>query len=159
MNTKGFTFIEIAVVIAVVSVLFALVSVNLLSVRGKADLTTAASLLASDIQGQQTKSMTGASEGAAEADIFGIFFNTDSYTLFKGSEYSESSENNFIVTLPDEIEISSILVPQSQLIFAKGDGALLNAVNQTYTLTLHNSNTNEEQTITINKYGVITGID
>lgn len=152
---NGFSLVELLVVVASVSVLFALVSVNFLTARGRADLSTNANTLISEIHTQQIKSMTGDTEGVGDAYEYGIHFDTSSYTLFQGS-YTEGAPNNYRVELPDGIEVSVINLPQSEIIFARGDGAIVGFEDTQNSLTVRNSITGEDKSVSFNKHGVIT---
>jgi hypothetical protein len=50
-------------------------------------------------------------------------------------------------------------LPSSQLIFLKGSGEVSGYSSSTNTITLKDNDTGKTTTVTINKYGVITGVN
>lgn len=156
---NGFTFIELVVVIGILSTIVGLAVMNLGGLQRRADLQTSISSLISEIKQQQIKAMIGDTEGTGTQSTYGIYFQSDSYTTFRGSNYSAGATGNFTVNLGNTIEFSTINLPASQIIFDKGSGEIANFVAGTNTITIRNTTNNEQRTITINKYGVITQVN
>lgn len=92
--------------------------------------------------------MAGDSEGQGSVSDQGIHFEATSYTLFRGT-YGTA---NFVINLPDNIQFMN---QNTQIIFAKGSGEI-NGVNS---VILKDTNDGSQKTITINPYGVITGVN
>ena len=154
----GFTFPELIIVVGILTTLFALSVSSLSSTQQTTYLDTNVSTFISDLKQQQINAMTGNTEGTGIITDHGIYFGTTSYTLFQGSSYSAGSATNYVVDLESNIEFGTITFPQSQIVFNKGGGEV-DGFNPTFnTITLRNSITNEQQTIIINKYGVITNV-
>lgn len=97
--------------------------------------------------------MVGDSATAASAQPYGIYVQASQYTLFKGTVYSGSDTDNFVVS-PDGVAFSTAF-PSSQVVFAKGTGEVNGFANGSNTITITN-NTGDAKTITINRYGVPT---
>jgi len=98
---RGFTLIEVMLVMAIFSLLMGFVTINLLRPQNKASVDSLSTQLIADIKQQQLKAMVGDSEGQATSQQFGVYFESDGYTLFRGSSYSASEASNFEVTLED----------------------------------------------------------
>lgn len=156
-NKKGFSLLELIVSIAIVSILFALVIVNLLNVKHKASLSTSIDILITDIKNQQLEAMVGDTEGQASMENLGIYFETDRYTLFQGN-YSFSEPSNFTTTLGDNTVFGNISFPSSQVVFASKSGEII-GVTGNHTIVVQNIQTQELKTLTINKYGVVTAVN
>ncbi len=156
---RGSTFIEIIVVIVVFSTLFGIITVNLLTSRAKVSLQGALSTFLSDVQEQQVRAISFDAQGAAYATDYGVYFTQGSYTLFKGSSYSVSDPDNFVVTLDEGVEFSSITVPSSIVVFSRQSGEVTNFDPSQRSVTIKNTQNNEQKTIQINRYGVITSVN
>lgn len=153
-NHKGFSLLELIVSITIVSILFALVIINLLNVKQKASLSTSIDTLITDIRNQQLKAMVGDTEGQSSMSNLGIYFATDRYTLFHGN-YSPTDPSNFTITLGDNIVFGNISFPSSQVVFASKSGEVI-GVTGNQTIVVQDSQEQEQKTLTVNKFGVIT---
>lgn len=155
---SGFTLPELLIVLAILASIFGLSTINLLSAYHKNTLGTTVSTLISNLKHQQMKSMTGDNEGQTEADDYGIYFLSDRYILFKGSTYNASDPLNFTVNLNNDLQFSSILVPDSRIIFSRGNGEVANYNPSFDNITIHNTGSDENKTIRINQLGTIINI-
>lgn len=156
---KGLTFIELVIVLSVLLTLLGIASINLLYAQSSASLSTSVDTLISDIRNQQLKAISGGTEGRADSDSYGIFFDSSGYTLFHGTSFNPSEPTNFRVNFSNQIQISNISFPTSILIFSKGSGEILNFVNGSNTLTVKNTGSNRQKSIELNQLGVITNIN
>ena len=154
---SGFTLLEISIVIAIIIIILSIIGINLFGAQRNASLTAAMTIFTSDVKGQQLKAMNGVTEGRSNADSYGIFFQTDRYTLFYGSSYSNSDPSNFIVKLEQNIIFSEINFPNNSIVFSQLSGEVVNFSPTQNSLTIKNTSGNEQKIITINKYGVIIG--
>ena len=152
----GFTLVELVVVMAIFSILSTVITVNLLGVKHQASLNTSVTTLVSDLKNQQLKAMLGDTEGAAENNSYGIYFEPSRYIQFQGSSYNAGDPNNFIVDLDSSLEFKNIIFPSSSIVFSKGSGEISGFIDGSNTLTLSNTATPEEKTLVLNRYGVIT---
>ena len=103
INKKGFTLIEILVVIGVISILIVMAAAGLRLFEGKTQLKSQAQNILTILELARTKTL--ASEGASQ---YGVRFEQDKYILFKGSAYQEGEENNKTYQLPGQLKINSI---------------------------------------------------
>lgn len=156
---KGFTLIELLIVLGIIGVMFTYASINLFSAQTETYLDSNLTSLLSDIKRQQLKSMLGETFGGASTYNFGIYFETNRYTLFQGTVFSPSDPSNYSVDLEDTVQFSSINVPSSQLVFTKGGGEVVNYSAGSDTITIQDIRTSTQKTITVNQYGVITGVN
>lgn len=156
---KGFTLVELIVVMAVIAVLTSFAIVNLSTIQHKTYLAATIDVFLSDYKQQQIKAMTGDTDGTSATQFYGIYLEQNQYTLFRGTSYSASEPSNFVVPLDGRVAFSTINVPQAQIVFAPGSGEVSNYSPTQNTVILLNIDTNEQKTLTINRYGIITNIN
>ncbi len=153
-NQFGFTLIELVVVTGILLMLFGFVSFNLVGVQRKISVSSTADNLVSDMSTQQTKAMLGV--GSSGGNSYGIYFQSDKYTLFKGTAYFASDPSNFTVSLDSGITFSSITLPASLLVFSSATGEINGFSAGQNTVTLQDTQGAKTETITVNRYGVVT---
>lgn len=153
---RGFTVVDLVVVMATIAVLMGLVSVNLIAVQDKAHLNTTMNTLISDLRTQQLKAMVGDTEGRENPERYGIHFDNNSYTLFHGSVYEPEESSNILVELPEKVTFENINFPFSQVIFETGSGEFVGYSDSQNSLQLVNSSSDEVMPVELNRYGVIT---
>ncbi len=161
-NNKGFSVIEVLLVLAIVSVLIGYSMINGISAQRRNTFSGTIDTLISDMKQQQLKAMVGDSEGRSTADSYGIYFNQNqsTYVLFHGTTYipNPSDNSNFIVNLDENVQI--VAVPAaSSLIFSQASGEVSGFVQGSNTITLRDTTNGQQNTVTFNKYGVITQIN
>ncbi len=144
MKEKGATVLELVTVIGIFATLFGIVSVNVFNAVEKSSLHSSITTLVSDIKSQQIKAMS--------QETSGLYFSQNSYTLFTGSE-------NFVVPLGNNVEFSSILLPNNTLTFAKMTGEVIGYNDNMHEITIKNTQNNETKTININKLGVLDTLE
>lgn len=155
---KGFTLLELLMVIGVATILMGFVTINLVKVQHNTSVSAVTDTLIADLKNQQIKAMTGAST-AGSADNYGVFFSSSNkYTLFHGLTYNPADSTNYTVTLDDNSQVSSTF-QSNVVIFTHISGEVLNFSNAQNTITVKNTSGGEQQTLTINKLGVITSVN
>lgn len=154
---KAFTLIEVALIIAVISILLSISTFNLLNFQDHATLDTTIETFISDVKQQQLKAMSGSTEGNQTTAPFGIFIENHRYTLFTGTTFNSSDPLNFTLSLNDTITITTTF-SQNRFFFIKGSGEIQNFTQGSNTITFIHTPSNLQKTITINKYGVITSV-
>lgn len=154
---SGFTLIELMLVIAIIATLMGITTMSLTGAQQKSSMNATLGIFISDIRAQQLKAMVGDTEGRATSDTYGISFQSTKYTLFHGT-FSASETSNFDINLPPSIQVSSTF-PNSQITFLKGSGEVSGFTNGSNTITLTDSADGSVKIITINKYGVVTGVN
>lgn len=156
---RGFTMIDFLVSIAVFVGLLGLISVNLLSSQQKTNLTTTLTSLMTDLRLQQFKAMTGDTEGRGVNDSYGIFFGTNSYTVFHGTVYNAGDTANFTVSLPTGIQLTNVTFPATTVIFNKGSGEVVDWMSGANSFALTSPTDGKTKTVTINRYGVVDNVN
>lgn len=149
---KGFTLIELLLVIGLITILSTFAIINLIRPQTKATLDSATSTFISDFKQQQIKSMIGDSENQASAQTYGVYIGTNSYTLFRGSNYQPSDSSNYTVTLENGMSLSTNF-PSSVIVFSRRNGEINNFNATTNTITITNTIDSSVKNITINRYG------
>ena len=155
---KGFTIVEMTVVLGMMTILLGYAVINLTSVQHTTYVASTVDTFISDLKQQQLKAMVGDTEGRGTNDYYGIHFQTNSYDMFHGSTYT-SLPSNFNIPLTTNIQFSNVAFAQSQIVFNKGDGSIVGFSAGSNTVTIRNTVTGEQKTITLNRYGVITAIN
>lgn len=159
LKQKGFTFIELIIVIGVLTTLIGIVVINLMNVQSSASLNTTIDTLVSDIRNQQLKAMAGDAGNGTGPSSYGIFFDTNGYILFKGESYSPLDPGNFRINFADQVEASSTTLPGATIIFSKGSGEVSGFTLGGDSITIENLPAGKQKTIKINQLGVVTYVN
>lgn len=104
-RSAGFTLIELLIVIAIFSILMAIVLVNFASINRRSDVTNAAEDLSSLLREAQSQSMAVINELP-----HGVFLDSaqNRFTLFEGATYDPLSPANLSTDLPMTVEVKSV---------------------------------------------------
>lgn len=154
---KGFSLVELIIVVSIAALLFGFITINLLGTHQHLSLISIADTFESDIRAQQLKAMIGSTDNSASSSSYGIAIGQQSYTFFKGSVYSPSDPSNTTVQLDSSIKLTTTF-PSAVTVFIQGSGEIYGFVTGNNTITLTDATTNQTRTLTLNKYGVITNI-
>lgn len=152
-SQKAFTLPEIVIVLGVTSVLFGLISFNLIGAQRQTSLTGTVSTIVADIKQQQLKAMMGDTDKNDDATPHGIYFEEDQYTLFSGSTYDASDPSNFVVELPAGIIFSQISFPDSTLVFSRMSGEVGNYSFSADSITVSSVQGSRARDLRVNRYG------
>jgi prepilin-type N-terminal cleavage/methylation domain-containing protein len=148
---QGFTLIELLIVIGIIAIVSSFAVINLIRPQTKASLDSTLTPLVSDIKEQQLKAMVGDGSGSTPS-AYGIYFETNKYTIFKGNTYSLSDTNNFIVNLQGDTSITNTFT-SNQIVFSQRSGEVVGFSSPNNTLTI--SSGGDSKTITVNALGNI----
>jgi Tfp pilus assembly protein FimT len=153
-NLKAFSFVELLLVIGIITTLIMISTTNLFPLKQKVSISSTIQSLISDIKQQQVKSMNGESAQ-------GIYFSADQkkYVLFQGTTYNISNTTNFSIDLGDQILVNSIDFSNRQIIFTPGSGEITGFLPANNKIILKNTVSGETKTIIFNKFGVITNVE
>jgi prepilin-type N-terminal cleavage/methylation domain-containing protein len=151
----GFTLIELVLVMAIASSLLGFVIFNLVGTQKTSEISVTADKLVSDLASQQTKAMLGS--GPSSGTDYGVYFQPDRYILFKGSFYSPADSNNFTVMLDEGQDFSNITFPGQSIVFVSATGTVSGFLNGNSSITIGEANGSKQKTVTVNRYGVVTG--
>lgn len=149
---KGFTLIEVILVMSVAFVLLGISTVNLANFQRGSQLTATTNVLLADLKDQQIKAMAGATQGNGTAGAYGVHIMSDQYILFHGSTYNSSEPSNFVVDLHETLSFAAAPV---DIIFQAGSGE----IGSSSTITITDIVDSGQKTILLNRYGVVTGIN
>ncbi|OGK55762.1 hypothetical protein A3J15_03770 [Candidatus Roizmanbacteria bacterium RIFCSPLOWO2_02_FULL_38_10] len=155
----GITTAELMLTIAIGSILITLASINLFGSKARTSLRTTVDTLMADFNHQQLKAMVGDSTLSLRPQSYGIRFNQNNYVLFRDINYSPTDNRNFTVSLGDNILFNQITLPDNQLVFATLSGAILNFDPAANSIGLIDQVTGKQQTIMLNRFGVISGVN
>ena len=126
---KGFTIIEVLVVLSILITLLGIGYVSMVGVERRAPIGATVTTLIADIRGVQTKAMTGADQQQYTLDL---------------ATYS----------IPANITITSTY-PGLLITFMKGSGDIAEGNNS---ITITQTLTGEHKTLTVNTYGAVTQV-
>ena len=154
LTKKGFTLVELLVVMGLISLLLAVSSLLLLNLIPKASLTTQAEKLVAELRNQQLRAMTGQIGSAGTAQSQGAYFAGDRYVLFSGTSYNATDPENFEIILDQPLQIESTL-PTPQVVFLAGSGEIDSYDPALDRITIRNPASNESVAIEFNQYGII----
>lgn len=157
--SNGFTLVELMVVIGIMLIFLTLLTPNLFNFQQKASLDSTSLTLIADIRLAQAKAMSGDTEGRGTNDSYGMYFETGRYILFHGTSYNPGDADNYPISLGDQIEISSTTFPSSQVVFQKGSGEVDSYIDGSDSVTLRNTQTGEQKTIQLNRYGIVRSVN
>lgn len=157
-KSAGFTLMEFIVVMAIIFMISGFVAISLVNQQRTTSLNSSIDILIVDMSSQQTKAMSGASDGSTSASNYGIYFLEDRYILFKGTNFLATDSANFTVMLDKEIEFSNITFPGNIIIFSSLSGEIMEFLDGS-NITIQDSNSGEIKTVTINRYGVVESIN
>jgi hypothetical protein len=139
----------LTVILAVVAV----VALSRPQLQATFDSTVA--VFVADVRQQQLKAMAGDTEASGGTASFGVFIGSDTYTLFRGSAYSATSSDNFIVSLGGDVVFASTTFPTSSIIFYPRSGEVV-GWSQSASSTRMKTPGSTERSIHINRYGVVS---
>ena len=149
---SGFTAVEVILVMSIMTILLSVVAVNLFSFQHKSQLSSTIESFLADYKEQQIKAMVGDAGGSATPSAYGIHLETNSYTEFRNSYGTQ----NFTVSLPSGTQFASTTFSNAQVLFATGSGEVATGNN---TITIKDNGNGSQKVITINRYGVVTGVN
>jgi len=154
MRRMGFTMVELLLVMGIFAILIALSSVNYFSTINQNTVGNTENVLIADLRSAQNKAMSGTSVSGVSQPSWGVKFLGNSYVIFPGTTYSAGNTNNYVVTLPDRVVLSTTF-PSSQVQFSRISGEIMSYSSATDTITLTVGSSSK--TIELNVYGTITG--
>ncbi len=151
---RGFTLIEIVIVMGIMGILMGLGTVSLLRSQRRAGVNEAAQVLISDLRSQQTKAMTGVTVGGTVPVGFGIYFEANRYILFSGSSYNSSDSMNAEVSISAPSAITNIGFPGNAVVFLARSGEVAGFTPSGNSVTIEEDG-GQAKTIQVNKYGIV----
>jgi prepilin-type N-terminal cleavage/methylation domain-containing protein len=147
MNTKGFSLIEMLVVMGIVVILFALTVPQLFRLRDRNVLQSATTKMLSDFREQQLKAMN-------ELQVHGVHFTSEKYTQFVGDQFVESHDANIETILDYPLGFSLINIPNNTIYFASGSGEIIGFQEEHNSVMLEDLVHHEQHTIRFTMLGI-----
>lgn len=151
---KGFTLVELLLVMGIFAVLAAIGSVNYFSTISQTSAGTAEGVLIADLRSAQGKAMSSVGVSGMVAPSWGIKFLGTSYVIFPGPTYVPGATSNYVVSVPSGTTLTTTF-PNSQVLFERLSGEILSYAEDTDTITLTVEDTTKN--IELNSYGVVVG--
>lgn len=136
-----------------------LATTNLFSAQRKPVLTGTVDQMVTDLRQQQTKAMVGDTGGAATKEDYGIYFDQNQYVLFRGLVYAPGDSFNMPILLPTSFRFTNVSFPGRTVIFGKGSGEFINFSAGNNTVTVQNTQNNEQKTFYLNRFGTVYAVN
>ncbi len=156
---RGFSLVEVLVIIAIFALLSGLATISLLNAEHKASLQGQLLTLIADTKQQQVKAMQGDTEGRTSPDYYGVHFTTDSYTIFHGTSFNPNDMSNLTFVLDPTFQFIHIGFTNGNLIFIPLSGEVYGYSSITNSVTLEDTSTNQQKQLQFNYLGVLTQIN
>jgi Tfp pilus assembly protein FimT len=147
--SKGFSLTEMIIIVAVSVILLTIVVSAFSGFNNNQSLNSASGLVTSVLN--EARALTLASY---DNEAYGVHFESDKVTIFKGDTYSSSDPDNKVTTISSKISISDISLSGGgdDIIFQRLTGKT--SQNGTITLSLI-SDPSKSKTITVEVSGII----
>ena len=128
-NTFGFTLIEVLLAVGLLGVLLALGIASFGQSNTKLKLDSTSRQIVSILAEARSKAMEADVEDQPTPSVYGVHFDSDKFTLFRGNSYDSLNPDNFIVAT-ENVTISPNLpcgVPTecSNVIFTQVSGEVV----------------------------------
>lgn len=151
---KGFTLVELMLVMGITLLIASIGAVNFFSTSNQTNVGSSKDVLVADLRSAQAKAMLGTAVSGTAPVSWGVKFLAGSYVVFSGNTYIAGASNNYVVTLPTGITLTTTF-PSGQVLFSHNSGEVTayNQATDTITLTAGSSS----KTIELNQLGVSTG--
>jgi len=148
-NNSGITLIEIIIVMVILSIIAVFVLGSLSTYKQTRELKTEAEVVVAYLEDAKSKTLA-----SLDLSQYGVHFETDSVTLFKGSSYSSSDPDNLVHELSSSVEASSISLAGSavDVVFTRLTGDVTSYGTITISLI---SNSSKQKIITVTSLGNI----
>lgn len=154
---KGYTLIELIVVLGIVALLTGIASVNLIRFQQQTNITGLTDAFITNVKEQQTKAMAGDAEGRGANSPYGVNIALDQYIQFHDT-FTSGESSNRVITLPPITEITTTF-PNSQIVFEGGSGEIIGYSSANSSVTIRNVQTNDQKVIHFNRYGAVTAVN
>lgn len=152
---KGFTLVEILLVMGIFAILATLTGINFFSTYNRSNLNAAKDVIIADIKTAQSNAMSGKGQNGLAVDGWGVKIISDTqYAIFPGITYSIGNSGNIITTVPRGVTLTSNF-PSSSIVFNHGSGDVAGFTVGQDVITL--TSDNAAHTFRFNLHGAIIG--
>ncbi|MEK7533297.1 MAG: type II secretion system protein [Patescibacteria group bacterium] len=152
---RGFTLVELVVVVMIISTMFVLTTQSLFSGSRSASLDQLSTGLIRDVREQQIRAMQGSVVTLGSVVDYSIRFEQDRYILYPGMVYDSGNVQNQVVLLGPTMQFSVIGVPDQTITFARGSGEVRGFSSGSDTVVLTDTGLGDAVDIRINAAGVV----
>ena len=148
MQKKGFTLVEILIVIAILGILVGIVVTSFATFRSVQGLDKDSETVVEVLQ--QARSQTLVSQNASQ---YGVHFASSTVTLFTGTTYVPGSSTNqdYLLVGSDTVLSLSLTGNGTNVVFARLNGETA----QNGTIVLSSQTSGRTRTVTIYKTGLV----
>lgn len=150
IKSRGFTLIELAVVVSIILTLLGFITISLVRSQQGVSLASVTEILLADLKQQQLKSMIGDTEGRLTSDTYGIHFDQAKHTLFHGT-YLAGDASNSEVNLGGSFQFNN---PNFNVVFSR-----LSGTTSAVIIELQDNTNSRLKRIHLNTLGVITQVE
>ena len=153
-RSEGASLIEALLVMVLMAMLIGIAATNIFTGQQHASFSTSRDGVIRDLRQQQYSAMVGEVQAAGVYTDYSIRFESNQYILYPGSVYDSENPANIVVPLEPTVEFSSIGFANDTITFARLSGEIRNFVQADSTITLRDTQTNEQTIITFNTHGI-----
>jgi len=153
-RTEGASLIEALLVMVLMAMLVGVAATNIFTGQQHASFSASRDGIIRDLREQQYRAMAGEVQSAGVYIDYSIRFESDRYILYPGSVYDAGNSANTVVPLEPTVEFSSIGFVGSSITFARLSGDVRNYIQANSTITVRDTQTNEQTTIVVNMHGI-----
>lgn len=156
--SAGYTLVELLLVVGIIGILITLITGSLTNYQVQSNVTALTSEVIAEMKEQQTRAMSGDTDGTADSMHFGVHFDSDKYVLFRGTIYSPVDTANISMNLPEQMEFSNITFPGGDVIFSRVSGEVSGYTPGADSVTIMHKETDEKKVMRLNKLGVVSEV-
>lgn len=153
-QSRGFTLIELLLVMGIITVIFSITTIVLIGAQRTSAKGSQVDTILTDLRDWQTKAMVQNTGGGVASYDFGVYLQSSSYTLFRGSVYDPADTSNFVVDVDPSLSISGITFPASTILFEGGSGEVVGFSLGTDSFDIDDLAGGASVTVTFNQYGI-----
>jgi len=150
----GFTLIELILVLALLTTILTLATVNLFKPTAQANIDSASTDVVSILREAQNKAVNTDTGGGVASNEYGVYFEATKYTLFKGTVFNPADPNNFAVNTPQGITLAPNL-PGSSVVFQRISGEVVGFDSAKNTVCIRETALNKTALLRVNFVGVV----
>jgi prepilin-type N-terminal cleavage/methylation domain-containing protein len=150
----GFTLIELLLVLALITVTLTIATVNLFKPTAQAKIDSVSTDVVAILREAQNKAINTDTNGGTASNEYGVHFDASKYTLFKGTTFNQTDPNNFAVSAPQGITISSTLT-SGNVVFQRISGEVISFDPSKNSVCIQQTALNKTTLLRINFVGVV----